>query len=133
MTKQRMRRGGGAPASDAVVLRGGSLDPQILREDAGTNFAVYGFYGLSVWLPDERHPEDALLATKLLKSRVVRRFTAGDLTARDLELWDTGQSPHYDVVYIRAASPDDLVEAVVAAPCTTVINPSYDPDGGPDR
>jgi hypothetical protein len=45
-----------------------------------------------------------------------------------------GQSPHYDVVYIPAESLDALADAVIiATPCTTVINPYYDPEGSPDR
>lgn len=117
---------------DAVVLGSGSLDREALREDAATNFAVYGFHGLSVWIQPYPESEDALLATKLLKSRVVRRFAATDLAARDLELWDTGQSPHYDVVSLRGADLGALVNAVIATPYTTVINPQFDPDAGTD-
>lgn len=133
MTKQRMRRGEPPPALNAVVLRGGDLNREQLRADAETNFAVYGFYGLSVWVPDDDHTESAVLATKLLKSRVVRRFVVADLLARGLELWDTGQSPHYDLVYVRDADVDALVDAVIATPATTLINVHHDPDGGADR
>jgi hypothetical protein len=128
-----MRRGEPPPAPDAGVLRGGALDRDVLRADAETNFAVYGFYGLSVWVPDDAAGEDALLASKLLKSRIVRRFVVASLLARGLELWDTGQSPHYDLVYLLAADVDALVDAVIATPCTTLINPHHDPDGGADR
>lgn len=133
MTKQRMRRGESPPAPDAVVLRGGSLDRDALRADAATNFAVYGFYGLSVWVPNDDHTESIVLATKLLKSRIVRRFTVADLLAGGLELWDTGQSPHYDLVYARNVDVDALVDAVIATAATTLINPHHDPDGGSDR
>ncbi|MGI8760457.1 MAG: hypothetical protein ACR2LF_03985 [Jatrophihabitantaceae bacterium] len=53
------------PPRDAAVLRGGGLDRNTLRADAPTHFAVYGFYGLSVWVPDNNHGEDTLLATTL--------------------------------------------------------------------
>ena len=133
MTKRRMRRGESPPDPGAVVLRGDVLDAQTLREDATTNFELYGFYGISVWVPTQERTTDALLATKLLKSQVVLRFTARDLTTQHLELWDTGQSPHYDVVYVRSDDLDALVNALLAAPNTIMINPHYDPDGGSDR
>lgn len=133
MTKQRMRRGEPPPAPDAVVLRGGALDRDVLRADAETNFAVYGFHGLSVWVPTDAAGEDRLLATKLLKSRLVHRFVVADLLARGLEIWDTGQSPHYDLVYLRDGDGDDLVAAVIATHSTALINPHHDPDGGADR
>jgi hypothetical protein len=118
---------------DATVLRGDLLDARDLRKDGLANYGLYGFYGVSVWVPSEEKPEDDVLATKLRRSRFVIRFSAGDLYAQRLELWATGQSPHYDVVYIQAASPDSLVEAFMAAPYVTMINPHYDPEGGPDR
>jgi hypothetical protein len=52
---------------------------------------------------------------------------------RGLELWDKGQSPHYDLVYLRGADADGLLDAVVATHSTALINPHYDPDGGADR
>ena len=133
MPKRHVRRGESSPEPDAVVLRGGVLDAHSLREDAITNMQLYGFYGISVWIPNPNRPEAVLLATKLLKSPVVLRFTAGDLTSQDLELWDTGQAPHYDVVYIRADSLDQLVEALMSAPHESMTNPYHDPDGGSDR
>lgn len=133
MTKQRMRRGEPAPAPDAMVLRGGGLDRDVLIADAGTNFSVYGFYGLSVWVPADAAGEETLLTTKLLKSRIVRRFVVADLLAQGLELWDTGQPPHYDLVYLRDADVSALVDAVIATQSTTLINPHHDPDGGADR
>jgi hypothetical protein len=44
-----------------------------------------------------------------------------------------GQSPHYDLLYVRDADVDALVDAVIATPATTLINPHHDPDGGADR
>ncbi|MHB8187750.1 MAG: hypothetical protein ACYDDU_17100 [Dermatophilaceae bacterium] len=98
-----------------------------------TNYDMYGFYGMSVWIPSEERSEDFLLKTKLQKSRVVLRFTAGDLNAQRLELWDTGQAPHYDVVYVRADRLGTLIDAFMGAPYATMINPHDDPDGGSDR
>jgi len=132
MTKQGMRRGEPAPGPDAVVLRGGGIERDVLIADAETNFAVYGFYGLSVWVPADADGEATLLATKLLKSRIVRRFLVADLLARGLEMWDTGQSPHYDLVYVRDGDVETLVVAVIATHNTTLINPHHDPDGGAD-
>jgi hypothetical protein len=87
---------------------------------------------LSVWVPANAGGEDALLATKLLKSRLVRRFLVAALLARDLELWDTGQSPHYDLMYVRDGDVEALVDAVIATHNTTLLNPHHDPDGGAD-
>jgi hypothetical protein len=133
VTRQRLRRLEGPPESDALVLRGDLLDAQTLRKDALANYGLYGFYGISVWVPSEGTPEEVVLATKLRRSRFVLRFTAGDLYLQRLELWATGQSPHYDVVYTQAASLDSFIEALMTAPHVTMINPHYDPEGGSDR
>jgi len=128
-----MRRGETSPTSDTVVLRGDVLDAQSLRRDAMTNHEIYGFfYGVSVWIPIRDKPDDFLLKTKLQKSRIVLRFTVGKLNAQGLELWDTGQAPHYDVVYEQADRPEALIEALLVTDCVTMINPHYDPDGGAD-
>ena len=61
------------------------------------------------------------------------RFAAADLISVQLELWDTGQAPHYDVVHVGADNPDTLVEALMSVSAESMINPYYDPDGGFDR
>ena len=48
--KLRYLRVGDALADDEdVVVRGGELDPAVLRQDAQRNHVVYGVYGISVF------------------------------------------------------------------------------------
>lgn len=47
--KQRARRGEPAPHDSTLVVRGDLLDPEALREDAGDNFEIYGYWGVSVF------------------------------------------------------------------------------------
>lgn len=84
MVKQRMRRGEQPRDPAAIVLRGDGLDEEYLNRDAEANFAIYGFYGLSVWVPGANVSEDDILAGKLVKAQTVVRFVAGDLYTRDL-------------------------------------------------
>ena len=53
-------------------------------------------------------------------------FTAGELTAAGLELWDTGQAPHYDVVH---ANPVELVTRMLGTAHRVVPNPHHRPGG----
>jgi hypothetical protein len=53
-------------------------------------------------------------------------FRAGDVLDAGLELWDTGQSAHYDVVHDQL---DELVERLVACPHRVIPNPSGQPGG----
>jgi hypothetical protein len=126
-----MRRGEPPPPDASVVLRTGDLDTAILVADASGNFDVYGFYGLSVWVPNETFTLPDLLAGKLKGASEVIQFRAGDLYAHDLHLWDTGQAPHYDVVYQDGATVDGLVAGIQSLPYTVIVNPYYEMmDGG---
>ena len=133
MVKNRMRRGEQPRDPGAIVLRGDALDEECLSRDAAANFAIYGFYGLSVWVPGADVSEVDILEGKLVKAQIIVRFVAGDLYARNLLLWDTGLFPHYDGVYLMGDKLDELVRAITDAPSTSMINPYHDPDGGPER
>ena len=49
MKLRRLRDGDVLENGDIVVIRGGDLDPDILRADAARYYSIYGAYGISVF------------------------------------------------------------------------------------
>src|SRR4051812_47525831 len=89
VAKQRARRGEAPLPAATVVIRGDLLDPDVLAESAQRNFAVYGFYGISVFAETAAVSWTDLAASRFVAVRWLVPFTAGDLEAAGLELWDT--------------------------------------------
>ena len=94
---------------------------------ARDNFAVYGYYGVSVFAEVNGMVLDTIASQKLVRHERLAVFTAGDLLGAGLELWDTGQSPHYDVVHEDKAQ---LVALMVGCPHRLVRNAHYEPPEG---
>ncbi|MGH9114320.1 MAG: hypothetical protein ACRDWW_00665 [Acidimicrobiales bacterium] len=109
-----------------MIVRGDLLDPEALREDAGDNFEVYGYWGISVFTEVGDFDVDQIATAQLARARWLVLFQAGDALAAGLELWDTGQSPHYDVVHDDV---EQLVERLVACPHRIIRNRAG-PTGG---
>lgn len=125
--KHRVRRGEPVPDEAALVIRGDVLDPEALRSDAVDNFDIYGYWGISVFAEVGGFDLGWIAANKLARADWLVVFRAGDVLGAGLELWDTGQSPHYDVVY---EDVDELVGRLVACPHRLIRNPAR-PSGGP--
>ena len=129
MFRTRALREEPPPAPAELVFRGilgdTGLDPADLREAAVLNHELYGFYGISVWVADLAFPRALLESTKLVKFERYAEFTVADLAGCELQLWATGQRPHYDVVY-EGNDLDSLVARLTAAPHRIVDNHSVD-------
>lgn len=119
--KRRARRGEPVPDSAALVVRGDLLDPEALRADAVDNFDVYGYYGLSVFAEVGGADVVWIASHKLARAEWLVVFQAHDVLEAGLDLWDTGQTPHYDVVHHDL---DELVRRLIACPHRMIVNPA---------
>jgi hypothetical protein len=112
-----MRRGTAAPTDEALVVRGGSHEGLVHEElvaAAELNHQLYGFHGISAWLVGGEWSLARIAKDKLGAASRLILFRAGHLRAQDLELWDTGQAPHLDIVLPNGES-GDLADRVMSA------------------
>jgi hypothetical protein len=108
----------------SLVVRGGELDPELLRRDALRNHQIYGTYGISVFAIRDTTLDDMAQEPPLVRFRRLTIITAGVLRAAGLRLEPTGRNPrHFDVGF------DDLDEGV-ACLCgcehRIFVNPYHD-------
>jgi hypothetical protein len=97
---------------------------RVLWTDASDNYEIYGDWGLSVFAAVGGVDLNWIAANKLPRARWLVVFCAGDVLVAGLELWDTGQTPHYDVVHEHV---DELVSRLVACPHRIIRKPSAAP------
>lgn len=106
--KQRLiREGDELRDDDVVVVRGGRLDPEILRVDALRNHAIYGTFGVSVFALRDATLDEMAQQAPLVRFQALTLMTAGTIRAAGLRLEPTGRNPrHFDVGF------DDLEDGV---------------------
>ena len=124
--KQRYVRVGDELADEiTVVVRGGSLDAGLLRQDALRNHAVYGTYGISVFAARDVTVDELAQQPPLIRFDQLTLMTVGALRAAGLRLEPTGRNPrHFDIGF------DDLDEGIarlLGCPHRTMLNPYHEP------
>ncbi len=125
MTKQRhLRSGDSLDDDDIVVVRGGDLDPAVLRSDAERYHAVYGDYGLSVFAARDIPVDELAQQAPLVRFEVLTLVRVGVLRSAGFRLEPTGRNPrHFTVAF------DDLesgIEALRRCEHRSWVNPYHE-------
>ncbi len=110
MTKQRhVREGDRLDDDETIVIRGGRLDPEVLRADAQQYHAIYGDYGLSVFVVRGISVDELAQLVPLVRFEVLTLIRVGVLRAAGFRLDPTGRNPrHFTLLF------DDLDAGVAA-------------------
>lgn len=92
---------------DTIVIRGGDLDPDIVRVDALRYHSIYGEYGISVFAARDATVDELAQQAPLVRFEILTLVRVGDLRAAGFRLEPTGRNPlHFTVAF------DDLEEGV---------------------
>ena len=121
MKHRFLRQGDDLADSSEVVVRGGELDPELLRADALRNHAIYGTYGVSVFALRDAALDELAQLSPLVRFATLTLMTVGALRAAGLRLEPTGRNPrHFDVTFDDL---DDGVARLAGCEHRTVVNP----------
>jgi hypothetical protein len=105
--KRHVRVGDELEEEEIVVVRGGELDPEILRTDALRYHSIYGSYGISVFAARDVTVDELAQQPPLIRFEILALATVGTLRASQLRLEPTGRNRRHFTV-----SFDDLDEGV---------------------
>lgn len=96
MVKQRFVRDGDVLEDDVeLVVRGGPLDPDVLRVDALRTYSVYGAYGVSVFAVRGTTVDELAQQQPLVRFRCVTLVFVRSIREAGLRLDPTGRNPHH--------------------------------------
>ena len=107
-----------------MLVRGGDLDPDILRADGMRYHSIYGTYGISVFALRDVTVDELAQQVPLVRFDRLTLLTVGDVLAAGMRLEPTGRNPcHYTVGFDDL---DDGVRRLVGCPRQVVPNAYHD-------
>ena len=123
--KLRYLRGGDALGDDEdVVVRGGDLDPAVLRQDAQRNHEIYGVYGISVFAVRGMTLDEMAQQAPLVRFSRLTLVKAGVIRDAGLRLEPTGRNPrHFDITFDQI---DQGVDRLCQCEHEVVVNPYHE-------
>ena len=124
MKLRRLRDGDVLEGGDVVLVRGGDLDPDILRADAARYHSIYGVYGVSVFAVRDATVDELAQQAPLVRFDCLTLLKARDVLAAGMRLEPTGRNPrHYTVGFDDL---DDGVQRLIGCPQQIVPNAYHD-------
>ncbi|NOX29367.1 MAG: hypothetical protein GXP35_04870 [Actinobacteria bacterium] len=124
--KQRFIREGDSIDDDSeLVLRGGDLDPTLIRSDAQRMYDIYGSYGISVFALRGATLAELARQPPLVRFAVLSLITARTISAAGLRLEATGRNRRHFTLILG-----DLelgIKALAACGYRSVQNPYHEP------
>ena len=107
-----------------MLVRGGELDPNLLREDAVRYHSIYGVYGISVFAIRGVTLEEMAQQVPLVRFERLTLLKVKDVVAAKLRLEATGRNPrHYTIGFDELA---DGIERLIRCRDQVVPNPYYE-------
>jgi hypothetical protein len=121
---RKLRDGDVLENGDMVLVRGGNLDPDVLRADAARYHSVYGVYGISVFAVRDATLDELAQQAPLVRFDRLALILVRDILAAGMRLEPTGRNPrHYTVGFDHL---HDGVRRLAECPHQVVPNAYYD-------
>jgi hypothetical protein len=107
-----------------VVVRGGALDDESVRDDALASFEVYGIYAISVFAVLDATVDELAQVPPLIRFEVLTLMTVGEIRRAGLHILPTGRRRlHHSIEF------DDLdggIEHLRSCEHRTIPNPYHE-------
>ena len=122
--RRHVRVGDRLDDDDTIVIRGGNLDPVVLRADAVRYHGVYGEFGISVFATRDATVDELAQEVPLVRFETLTLVRVGALRAAGFRLEPTGRNPrHFTVGFTDL---DRGVEALVSCEHVSWVNPYHE-------
>lgn len=109
---------------EELILRGGDLDPAIIRRDAHRMFDIYGTYGISVFALRGATIDELAQEAPLVRFPHFTVMTVRTIRLRGLRLEPTGRNHRHYTLMLW--SLDEDVAALVSADHRVWMNPYHE-------
>lgn len=124
MKLRKLRDGGVLENGEVVLVRGGDLDPDVLRADAARYHNIYGTYGISVFAVRDATLDELAQQAPLIRFGRLTLLRVRDVLAAGMRLEPTGRNTrHYTVGFDHL---DDGVRRLARCPHQVVPNAYHD-------